>query len=254
MSAPERPSAAEELPGALAQLADPELVPAQRRRVLRRLARQLPAPRRLRRVPDTLAELTPYIPVRGLAALQLHHPGLGGDLLADRLVRNAARATAGVGAASGALAAVKWTAPPTLLTAPVLLCAETVAVVAIELKLVGELHEVYGSSIPGPAGRRAAALLQSWSQQRGVTPLMLSSGGLGVVVGGAARRELTERLARRFRTNLPTLAPLLAGAAVGGYLNQRATRALARALRADLASAGTAAAPAGGPGTAGPLR
>jgi hypothetical protein len=55
------------------------------------------------------------------------------------------------------------------------------------------------------------------------------------VLGTAARKELADRLARRYGRNLSTLAPLLAGAAVAGYLNQRATLALGKRLRADLA-------------------
>lgn len=230
-----------ELSATLSRLAAPDLVRKERRGLLNRLARQLPRARlwrpgaALHWATDTVSGIAPQVPVRDLAALQEQHRGLAGDLLAERLVRNAARATAGVGAASGGLAAVKWTAPPTLLAAPVLLCVETIAVVAIELKLVGELHEVYGSPVPGQGGRKATALLQSWSQQRGVNPMMLSSTGVSTALGVTARREFTERLARRFRGNLPTLAPLLAGAAVAGYLNQRTTRTLGNRLRSDLA-------------------
>lgn len=57
--------------------------------------------------------------------------------------------------------------PPSLLTAPVLLAAETVAVVAIELKLVGELHEVCG--VPPPAGgvqRAVGAAVASYLNRR----------------------------------------------------------------------------------------
>src|ERR1700759_2844863 len=78
-----------------------------------------------------------------LDTLHKHFDGMDGDELAERLIRNAPRATAGIGAASGGVSAVEWAAVPTLLSAPVLLAAETVAVVAVELKLIGELHEVY---------------------------------------------------------------------------------------------------------------
>lgn len=236
MSAPE-PGA--DLTSTLGELATPELVPRQRRRLLGQLAGQLPRPTgwrpgpALRWATDRVSELAPHVPVRDLATLREHHRGLAGEALAERLVRTAARATAGVGAASGGLAAVKWTVPPTLLAAPVLLTAETIAVVAIELKLIGELHEAYQVPIAGTVPQRAAALLQSWSRQRGINPL-LPGGGITVVLGTAARKELAERLARRFARNLPTLAPLLAGAAIASYLNQRATRALGRQLQADL--------------------
>jgi hypothetical protein len=228
------------LPATLEALSAPALVPAQRRGLVRQLARQLPHRRRwhprtaARGLVDAVSEIAPHVPVRDLATLQDHHRGLAGPALAERLVRNAALASAGVGAACGGLAAVKWTVPPTLLAAPVLLGAETVAVVAIELKLIGELHAAYGVPLPASGAQKAAALLGSWAHQRGVNPL-LPAGGISVALGAAARKELADRLVRRFGRNLPTLAPLLAGAAVGSYLNQRATRTLGRTISKDLA-------------------
>ncbi|MPZ27847.1 MAG: hypothetical protein GEV12_15915 [Micromonosporaceae bacterium] len=239
MSAPD-PNGGD-LTSTLGALATPELVPSQRRRLLSHLTSQLPPARAWRRpatavhwAADSVGELAPHVPVRSLATLHEHHSGLAGDQLADRLVRNAARSTAGVGAASGGLAAVKWTVPPTLLTAPVLLCVETVAVVAIEIKLIGELYETYRVPVPGTRSQQAVTLLQAWARQRGVNPL-LPGAGVTVALGTAARKELVERLARRYVRNLPTLAPLLAGAAVAAILNRRGTRALGRQVRADLA-------------------
>ncbi|HEX7745723.1 MAG TPA: hypothetical protein VF462_10730, partial [Micromonosporaceae bacterium] len=144
-----------------------------------------------------------------------------------------ARATAGVGAAGGGVASVEWVATPTLLSAPVLLAAETVAVVAIELKLVGELHEVYGTPITGGPMQRAGTLIQLWAGQRGINP-MVPGVGVGAVLGTAARTELRDRLLRRFGRNLTTLGPFLTGAAVASYLNRRATVALAERVRGDL--------------------
>ncbi|HET6478790.1 MAG TPA: hypothetical protein VFG35_01935, partial [Actinoplanes sp.] len=120
-----------------------------------------------------------------------------------------------------------------LLSAPILLAAETIAVVAVELKLIGELHEIYGQPVRGSLGQRAGALLQSWSQQRGVNPL-LPGVGVGTVLGTAARKELQSTLLKRFGRNLTTLGPLLTGAAVAGYLNRRATRNLGEHIRKDL--------------------
>lgn len=182
---------------------------------------------------DTIAEIAPHVPVRDRATLRRHFPDLDGEALAERLVRNAARASAGVGAAGGGVAAVEWTVPPSLLTAPVLLAAETVAVVAIELKLVGELHEVYGVPLPAGGAQRAVALVVSWSGRRGINP-MKPGVGVSAVLGAAARRELRDRLVRRLGRNLTTLGPFLTGAAVASYLNRRATRATADLLRADL--------------------
>jgi hypothetical protein len=230
------------LPETVAALTASELEPAARRRLLNRLVRQVRArgvgellrPRAaLRWVADTIAEIAPYIPIRDRETLRRHHDGLDGHALADRLIRNAARATATVGAAGGGVAAIEWVATPTLLSAPVLLAAETIAVVAIEVKLIGELHEVYGRPVPGTASQRAVTLLHAWAGRRGFTPLAPGA-GMAAVLGTAARRELRDRLLRRFGRNLTSLGPLLTGAAVAGYLNRRATRALGEQMRKDL--------------------
>src|SRR5688500_2498933 len=59
----------------------------------------------------TLIDTAPRIPVRDIAALQEQHGGLAGQSLADELVRNASRASAAIGAASGALMSVEQFAP-----------------------------------------------------------------------------------------------------------------------------------------------
>jgi hypothetical protein len=182
---------------------------------------------------DAVTEIAPHVPVRDLDTLRRHHGGLDGEELAERLTRNAARATGGVGAAGGGIAAIEWVTPPTMLSMPVLLAAETVAVVAVEMKLIGELHEVYGAPVTGGVAERAVALMRAWSEQRGVNPLV-PGGGAAAVLGTAARKELRDRLLRRFGRNLTTLGPMLTGAAVAGYLNRRATLAVAERVRADL--------------------
>jgi len=207
-----------------------------RRRGLGQLFRPKAA---LRWMADAVADVAPHVPVRDLATLRRHHDGLDGDALAERLVRNAALATAGVGAAGGGVASLEWVAAPTLLSVPVLLAAETVAVVAIEIKLIGELHEVYGRPVDGNTMERAAALVHSWSSQRGVNPLVPGV-GVATVLGTASRRELQGTLLRRFGRNLTTLGPMLTGAAVASYLNRRATRAMGEKLIKDLRRQGPA--------------
>lgn len=206
------------------------LVQEVRRRGLGQLFRPSAA---IRWMADVVGDIAPHVPVRDLDTLHRHFDGLDGDELADRLIRNAARATAGIGAAGGGVAAVEWVATPTLLSAPVLLAAETVAVVAVELKLIGELHEVYRQPVTGGLTHRAAALIQAWTSQRGVNPL-LSGAGLTSVLGTAARKELQKTLLRRFGRNLTTMGPLLSGAAVAGYLNRRATQNLGEKMQKDL--------------------
>jgi len=182
---------------------------------------------------DLVADVAPHVPVRDLVTLRQHHGGLSGDELADALVRQASRATAGVGAAGGALAAVQATAPPSLVLAPVQLAAETVAVVATELKLVAELHVVYGTAPVAPPADVAAAYLHAWATR---SPVDLDSGppDLGTVLGAAARQQLRRRVARRLVRNTATMAPFLTGALAGAELNRRETRALGDELLVQL--------------------
>jgi len=232
----------EAMAGSIARLAESDLDAGERRQLLGRLASQL----RLRGVSDTfkptaamrwvadaLGDVVPHLPVRDLDTLRRHFPGMTDDEIADRLVRNATRATAAIGATGGGIAAIEWVATPTLLTAPVLLAAETVAVVAVEAKLIGELHEAYGSPIAGSVSQRGVALLTSWAHRRGVNPMMPGV-GVAAVLGTAARKELRDRLLRRFGRNLTSYGPMLTGAAVASYLNRRATIALAGEIRRDL--------------------
>lgn len=176
---------------------------------------------------DRLVELAPRLTVRDLATLRAQYPGLGPEQIADRLVAGAVRGTVAVGAGVGAAAMLP--APPAM---PAELAAELVGVALVELRLIAELHEVYGQPLPGAPRRRAAAALTAWSRERGVD--VTSPATLNAAVGGQLKRELRQRLARRLLRNLPNLAPLLVGATVGAALNRRETRRLAERVRADL--------------------
>jgi hypothetical protein len=202
----------------------------ERRRLLVRLGRALSRSGRIggKWLVDTTLDLAPRVPVRDLPTLQAHHPGLGREELADALVAAAAKTTAGIGAAGGAVAAVEYAAPPTLLGAPLQVVAETLAIVAVELKLVAELHAVYGVPVSGTPRQRATAYTLAWARRRGAD-------GLGVAgLGRAARKELQNRLLRRIGRSAFTLAPLLAGAAAGAILNSRETNRIGGRLRDDL--------------------
>ena len=185
---------------------------------------------------DVLSEqVAPRLPVRDLLTLRQHHGGQSGDELAQDLVRTAARTTAAVGAAAGAVTAAEIAAPPLLLTAPVLIGAETLVVIAIELKLVAELHVVYGRSPVGSRAQVAVALLTAWAGRRAVP----SSGGAGraplaAALTTAVRQQIRHRLVRRLRRNLSSLVPFLAGAVAAAELNRRETKALGDALIGDL--------------------
>ena len=181
---------------------------------------------------DLLVEAAPHIPIRDIETLQAHHPGLMGEELADTLVKTAGNGTTAVGAAGGALAAVQFTAPPLLLTAPAQLAAETLVISAIEVKMIAELHEVYGVRVQGTGTARGAAFVTSWARQRGINPL--ETGSLTSALGTAAKSALRKRMLRTFGRSLGTMGPFLTGAAAGAALNRSATKALAMKVRNDL--------------------
>ena len=172
-------------------------------------------------------EMAPKVPIRSLATLEQQHPGLDTDQLADLLIAGAARASGGVGAAVGAAAAVPFI--PT--AAPVELVVETMALVAIELKLIAELHEVYGQRAPGATPQRMIAYVGSWADRRGVT---VTTSGLALAVGSPLRRKLERRLLAKAGKSALALAPLLTGAAAGAMLDFRETRKLGHVIRNDL--------------------
>ncbi len=178
-------------------------------------------------------DIAPRVPVRDFETLSQHHEGLDGEELADELVRNATMATTAVGAAGGALGAVQLAAPPLLLTAPAKLVAESAVVAAIEVKLVGELHETYGVRPGSSALQRRSGYLLSWAGKRGLDRVQRGV-PLSAILGSAAKAELRKRLMRVVGRHLSTLGPYLTGAAAGGALNRAATTTLARSVRDDL--------------------
>jgi hypothetical protein len=226
------PNNPDDLAGVVARLADDEPLDRRTRAgLVGRLAVLLG--KQSRRLVDVVIDVAPHIPIRDLPTLRAHYDGLTGDALAHALIANATRVTGAIGAAGGVLATVEFAAPPLLLSAPVQVAAETLAIVAVELKLVAELHEVYGKAPVGTPAVRAAAYLGSWVRRRGIDPF---TGGAGLtgVISGAARRELRQRLVRRAGRNVTTVMPFLAGAVAGAALNQRETKRLGERIIKDL--------------------
>ncbi|PNV36631.1 hypothetical protein C1708_08410 [Streptomyces sp. DH-12] len=176
---------------------------------------------------DRIIDIAPRVPVRDLATLREQFPGLGPEELADKLVAGAAKATATVGAGVGAAAMMP--VPPAM---PAELAAEITGVAAIELKLIAELHEVYGVRPAGGLGRRSTVYLDSWSQERGVEATRPST--VSAALNSRMKRELRQRIMKRTVRNLPNLMPFLVGAAVGAVMNRRDTRKLAARVRDDL--------------------
>ena len=175
---------------------------------------------------DQVLAMAPRLPVRNLTTLRAQFPGRSPDEVADALIDGAARASAAVGIAVGA-----WSVLPFLPAAGVESATETLAVVGIEIKLVAELHEVYGLAVPGSVVDRMTAYVAAWAQRRGVS---LAPGGLVIAAGSPLARQLQRRLAARAGRSVFSLGPMLTGAAAGGLLNRRETRKLGRILRQDL--------------------
>jgi hypothetical protein len=176
---------------------------------------------------DRIIDLAPRVPVRDLATLRRQFPGLGPEELADKLVAGAAKATATVGAGIGAAAMLP--VPPAM---PTELAAEVTGVAAIELKLIAELHEVYGVRPPGNLKQRSTAYLHSWSGERGIDATKPST--LSTALNSRMKRDLRQRIMKRMIRSMPNLVPFLIGAAVGAAMNRSETRKLAARIREDL--------------------
>ncbi len=170
--------------------------------------------------------MAPRLPVRSVDTLRGQFPGRTPDELADILIEAASKASASVGAAVGAAMVL-----PVVPAAPIEIGVETLALVGIELKLIAELHEVYGMRPRGSKVDRTMAYLDSWAHRRGVG---LAPGGLVIAIGSPLRRRLERRLISRAGRSALSLGPLLTGAAAGALLNRRETRKLGHEIRDDL--------------------
>lgn len=204
---------------------------------------------------DLVLEYAPRVPIRDLESIRAHHNGLTGAALAADLIRSASRSSAAVGAATGAAVSAGQLAPPSWIVVPFELAAETVLIALIEIKLIAELHEVYGHPVQGAVGSRAGSLVRAWAERRGVSAdLLATPGGLADALGRGTRNELTRllrrRLAGRMGRNLSSLAPLLTGAIAGAEINRRATKGLGESVVRDLADRSTQLALPAGPAAA----
>jgi hypothetical protein len=170
--------------------------------------------------------MAPRLRIRNHAALRQQFPGKSADQIADALIEGASRASAAAGGAVGV-----WAALPTLPAFPAEVVAETLVLVGIEIKLIAELHEAYGTPAPGGVTERTGAYVAAWAHRRGV---FMIPGGVVLATGSPLARQLRRRLAARAGRSAFSLGPLLTGAAAGAYLNSRETRRLGQAVRRDL--------------------
>jgi hypothetical protein len=170
--------------------------------------------------------MAPRLRVRDQAALRAQFPGRSAEDIADALIDGASRASAAAGGAAGV-----WAVLPALPAFPAEVAAETLVLVGIEIKLIAELHEAYGTPAPGNLAERTSAYVAAWAHRRGV---FMIPGGVVLATGSPLARLLRRRLAARAGRSAFSLAPLLTGAAAGAYFNSRETRRLGQAVRRDL--------------------
>jgi hypothetical protein len=176
---------------------------------------------------DRIIDIAPRLPVRDLETLRRQFPGLGPEDLADKLVAGAAAGSATVGAGVGAAAMLP--VPPAL---PAELATEVTAVAAIEIKLIAELHEVYGQRPPGGIKDRGMAYVIAWTEERGVD--VSKPRTINGALGSQMKRELRQQIMKRTVRSLPNLVPFMIGAAVGAMMNRRDTKHVAEHVRKDL--------------------
>ena len=175
---------------------------------------------------DHVVAMAPRLRVRDAAALRAQFPGKSPDEIAEALIEGAARAAAAAGGGAGLVATL-----PVLPAFPAEIVAETLLLVGIELKLVAELHEAYGSPAPGRFPERMSAYVASWAHRRGV---FMIEGGLIFAAGSPLARLLRRRLVARAGRSAFSLGPMLTGAAAGALFNRRETRKLGRDIQRDL--------------------
>ena len=226
-----------ELPGEVAELVgelSETASPSRRRRLTAAISRLAGRSRRAgwygaqsggRWLTSQVLAMAPRLPVRDQQTLRAQFPGLNPEELADALIRGSARAAAAVGASAG----IAMVLP--LPAAPVEIAVETLAVVGIEIKMVAELHEVYGMRAPGSTAERMLAYVAAWAHRRGVA---FGPAGLMLAVGSPLRRRLQRRLIARAGRSALSLGPLFSGAVAGAALNRHETRRLGTDVRNDL--------------------
>jgi hypothetical protein len=225
------------LPGEVAELVgelSETTAPSRRRRLTAAISRLARRSRRAgwqsmqsggRWLTSQVLAMAPRLPVRDQQTLHAQFPGLNSEELADALILGASRAASAVGATAG----VAMVLP--LPAAPVEVAVETLALVGIEIKLVAELHEVYGMRAPGSRPERMLAYVAAWAHRRGVA---LGPAGVVLVVGSPLRKRLQRRLIARAGRSAMSLGPLFSGAALGALLNRHETRRLGTDVRNDL--------------------
>lgn len=182
-------------------------------------------------------ELAPRLPVRDHPTLVRHHKGLIGEDLADVLVRNSSGSTAMAGVVGGSLVLATKSSHAVLLSVPIRLAAEALIVGAIEVKMIGELHEAYGRPLGTNSRERAQAAFRIWASYRGIESADAGSmvGLMGRVIKRPAQRRAAGGVAGKV---LGRRGAILGAGIAGGSENRKETLALAEKVRTELRRGG----------------
>jgi hypothetical protein len=180
------------------------------------------------RLRNGLSTLVPRVRARDQEALRLAYPGLAPDELARRLVADASRRSAVIGAMAAGLALT-----PTIAGAPVAALGQSAVVAAQRIRLAAELHETYGLPDPSPVNDGTTGYLALLANREGLPALAPTSTLISsfAAVGLAAVRALP----RGLRKHLPDYrAVLTASAVLAGVRCGRQTHRFGDELRQDL--------------------
>jgi len=169
-----------------------------------------------------VSSMVPRTHARSLTQLRSTYPDLGPDELARKLVADAARNSAAVGATAACCALAPVPAAGPLATA-----GESALTSAMRTRLTAELHSVYGLLEPSPVNAGATGHLTQWASRDTEGALTLAAVPALML---ATTRTLPKRLRQRMR-----LRTVFALSAVSAALHSgRDTRRYGDSLREDL--------------------
>lgn len=183
------------------------------------------------RLKNGVATFVPRTHARTLTQLRAAYPGLEPDEVGQRLVADAARASAALGAAAACCAIA-----PVPGAAPLATAGESAASSAVRTRLTAELHTVYGLLDPSPVNGGATGHFLRWASR---DPGGLTALAALPALALSAARAVPKQARRKLR--LPPLRALFTASAVtAGLHSGRATRRYGEALRRDLRADPTA--------------
>lgn len=180
------------------------------------------------RLKSGASSMLPRTHARSLSQLRGAYPDLGPDELARKLVSDAARNSAAVGAGAACCALV-----PLPAAAPLATAGESVVSSAVRTRLTAELHAVYGLLEPSPVNAGSTGNFTQWASRDTNGALTLAALPALML---ATTRTLPGKLRRRMR-----LRTVFTVSAVSAALHSgRETRRYGEGLRKDLSSDPTA--------------